>query len=188
MAGRHFFLHCCLLGLLMLAAGCAPSQPSSPGGDRLEDIRAYLRISERLATSGQIEYDQIKNLRDAGYEVVINLAIADERRNASEGYLVTQQGMAYFHIPVSFQQPALGDLDLFFGLMEAVHDKKIFVHCFANMRVSVFVYLYRTLQLGEPEEVARKDMQTIWDPSKDENWAKFIEDARARKDGVSPVP
>jgi protein tyrosine phosphatase (PTP) superfamily phosphohydrolase (DUF442 family) len=127
-----------------------------------------------------MDYDRIKDIKNAGFEVVINLAIADEKRNASEGYIVTQHGMAYFHIPVSFQEPALSDLDLFFRVMEAVEDKKVYVHCFANMRVSVFVYLYRTMRLGEAEQAARQDMRAIWDPSTDENWAKFIEAARAR--------
>jgi len=155
-------------------------QPGS-GGNELEDIRAYLRISERLSTSGQIEYDRIESIKKAGFDVVINLAIADKKRNASEGFLVTEQGMTYIHIPVSFQEPALSHLDLFFRMMDALADKKVYVHCFANMRVSVFVYLYRTLRLGESEEVARKDMQAIWDPLEDENWAKFIEDARRRR-------
>jgi hypothetical protein len=49
------------------------------------------------------------------------------------------------------------------------------------MRVSVFVYLYRVLQLGVSEQTARVDLKKIWDPSTQDQWARFIEQARAKK-------
>jgi uncharacterized protein (TIGR01244 family) len=149
--------------------------------DKLDEIRAYRRISDQMATSGQIAYQQIPTIKAEGFEVVVNLAPADERRNGSEGFLVVKEGMSYVHIPVSWKDPSLRDLDLFFDVMEANKDRKVFVHCFANMRVSVFIYLYRTIQLGESEELARRDLRAIWDPAEQEQWVKFIEAARERQ-------
>lgn len=151
----------------------------------LEDIRAYLRINDQLATSGQITYDEIALLKEAGFEVVINLAPADEERNGSEGFLVTQAGMTYIQIPVSWKNPAPRDLQLFFDVMEANKDRKVYVHCFANMRVSAFVYLYRTLALGESEMVARADMEKIWDPNSQEQWSSFIKQIKASHESGS---
>ncbi len=144
----------------------------------LEDIRAYLEINDQLSTSGQITYEEIALLKEAGFDVVINLAPADEERNGSEGFLVTQQGMTYIQIPVSWKNPAPRDLQLFFDVMAANKDRKVYVHCFANMRVSAFVYLYRTLQLGESEVAARADMEKIWDPNAQDQWVRFIEQAQ----------
>lgn len=149
---------------------------------QLEDIQAYVRISDHLSTSGQIAYDQIELLKQAGFEVVVNLAPADEARNGLEGYLVAEQGMTYLQIPVSWREPSQRDLQLFFDVLTQNQDRKVFVHCFANMRVSAFVYLYRTLHQGISEDQARADLEKIWKPENQDQWAAFIETARAEKE------
>ncbi len=78
------------------------------------------------------------------------------------------------------RKATLDDLDLFFGVMEANADRKVFVHCFANMRASAFVYLYRTMVQGVPEYVASATMSEVWDPSEVEQWGALIEGAKAR--------
>lgn len=149
----------------------------------LETVRNFQVVSESLASSGQIGYDQIPLLREQGYEVVVNLAVADEERNGEEGFLVTQEGLTYVHIPVDWQEPQLSDLQLFFDIMEASGERKVYVHCFANMRASAFVYLYRSLVLGVPEAEARATMNDVWDPNELEQWAELIENAQARWGG-----
>lgn len=165
--------------LLLLVVGISPLLAHAQDSARLKATRAYLPITDHLTTSGQIAYDAIADIRAAGYEVVINLAVADPERNGEEGFRVIEEGMTYLHIPVSWQEPALRDLDLFFDLMDANRDRKVYVHCFANMRVAVFVYLYRTLRLGVPEADARADLLAVWDPATQEQWAAFIEQAKA---------
>jgi uncharacterized protein (TIGR01244 family) len=153
-----------------------PCTPESPRA--LSDIPAYRLIDNRLATSGQIAYDDITAIQAAGYDMVVNLAPADKDRNGEEGFRVVEQGMAYMHIPVSWENPSLRDLDLFLDFMTQNRDRKVFVHCFANMRVSTFVYLFRTLKEGVPEEEARKDLLAVWDPASLAQWHSFVERAR----------
>jgi hypothetical protein len=62
--------------------------------------------------------------------------------------------------------------------MEANQDKKCFVHCIANARVSAFVMLYRVLRQGVPLEEARALMQQIWTPN--ETWQAFIDETLAQ--------
>ena len=162
--------------VLFVAAAAPDAAAQSDAG--LADTRAYLRVSEQLGTAGQITYDEVEAVKDAGFDLVINLAPADEERNRLEGYLVTQQEMTYIHIPVSWQEPSQRDLRLFFDVMKANEDRNVFVHCFANMRVSAFVYLYRTLEKGESEDAARADLAKIWDPATQPQWAAFIEEAK----------
>ena len=165
--------------LIVLVSVFMEPQAIAQGTDaELAGARAYLRISERVGTAGQITYDEIEAVKKAGFDIVINLAPADEERNQLEGYLVTEQGMAYVQIPVSWEEPSQRDLQLFFDVMKANIDRNVFVHCFANMRVSAFVYLYRTLLLGEAENVARADLAKIWDPATQPQWVAFIEEAR----------
>jgi hypothetical protein len=58
--------------------------------------------------------------------------------------------------------------------MKAFPGLKIWVHCAMNMRVSVFIYLYRRLLLGESEKDASSIMSQIWSPN--EIWQEFIRD------------
>ena len=167
---RQWFLTVLLMAVPMTAAA------QTDAG--LADARAYLRISDQLGTAGQITYDEVPAVKAAGYDVVVNLAPAHEERNALEGFHVTQEGMTYVQIPVSWQEPSQRDLQLFFDVMKANADRSVLVHCFANMRASAFVYLYRTLHDGVPEDVALADMAEIWDPATQPQWAAFIAEAQ----------
>lgn len=158
----------------LLAAPAAYAQPAP-----LETIRNFQVVDDHLTSAGQIADDQIPLLRDAGYEVVVNLAVADEERNGREGFLVAESGLTYVHIPVEWTAPQVRDVELFFDVMEAHRARKTFVHCFANMRATVFVYLYRTLVEGVPEAEARATMHEIWDPAEQQPWADLIERVRA---------
>jgi protein tyrosine phosphatase (PTP) superfamily phosphohydrolase (DUF442 family) len=153
----------------------------TPGSDlSLQKIRAYLRIDDKIATSGLVTSEQIEQIRDAGFEVVVNLAPADVERNFLEGYDVTGAGMTYVQIPVSWQAPSLRDLEMFFDVMASNSDRKVYVHCHANMRASTFIYLFRVLKGGVPEERARVDLLRIWDPSGAEQWADFMAAAKKK--------
>lgn len=145
----------------------------------LSEIRNYTWVSDRLASAGQIGYEQIPLLKEEGYEVVINLAVADRERNGEEGFLVVDAGLTYIHIPVDWEEPTLRDVELFYDVMRANEGRKVFVHCFANMRASAFVYLYRTMVEGVPEEEARAVMAEVWDPAEVEQWADLIRRAQA---------
>ena len=160
-------------------AGGAEETGEAP--QTLEDAHNFVRISDKLSTSGQITNEEIVAAKDAGFEVVVNLAPARRERNHEEGFRVTESGMTYVQIPVDWREPALRDLELFFDVMDANRDRKVYVHCFANMRVSVFVYLYRTIREGVPEAEAWEEVLKVWDPGADPEtaqWPRFIERAQ----------
>lgn len=164
--------------LLALPAAEVRAQQADP--EPLSSVRNFQEISERLSSAGQIGYDQIPLLREEGYQVVVNLAVADSARNGEEGFLVAQSGLTYVHIPVDWEAPRLDDVEMFFDVMQANRDRKVFVHCFANMRASAFVYLYRTLVEDVPEAEARATMVEVWDPEELDQWADLIRRAQAR--------
>jgi len=165
-------------GLLAATAVLVPAAGAQDAPEPLETVRNFQSISAELSSAGQIGYAQIPLLDEEGYQVVVNLAVADEERNGREGFLVAEAGLAYVHIPVDWEAPSLEDLELFFDVMEANEGRKVFVHCFANMRASAFVYLYRTLVQGVAEEEARATMNEVWDPQELEQWADLIRRAQ----------
>ena len=168
---------------LVLSTLMTPGAHAQQAPPPLETIRNFQVVTDRLASAGQIGYEQIPLLREQGYEVVVNLAIPDAERNAEEGYRVTQTGLTYVHIPVVWEEPTVENVEMFFDVMEANKDRKVFVHCFANMRASAFVYLYRSLVEGVPEPEARATMTAVWDPSGTAPWADLIERVKVERGG-----
>lgn len=142
----------------------------------ITDITNYLEIKPGLGTAGMPTVDQIKSIADAGYQAVINLAL-DESPGAisDEREMVTSLGMKYIHIPVVWESPQISDLEQFFTSMQVLAGYKVFVHCVLNMRVSVFVYLYRVIHLKEDPEVAFQDLLKIWQP--DDTWQDLMDRA-----------
>ncbi|MEY3299893.1 MAG: hypothetical protein RLZZ597_3153 [Cyanobacteriota bacterium] len=142
----------------------------------LATIRQFLPLSDTLATAGQPNEAEFAAIAQAGYKVVINLALpTSDHALPNEKATVEGLGMAHVSIPVVWDDPTLADLDQFFQAMEAHSDQKILVHCALNMRVSAFVYLYRVLKLGLDPATAQRDLFAIWQPN--ERWQRFIDEA-----------
>ncbi len=145
----------------------------------LSTIYNMLPVADGLGTAGQPTSAQLAAIKEAGYEVVINLATGQTPRDLpNEADVVAAQGMEYIHIPVIWDNPTEADLARFFEAMDATQDKKRFVHCIANMRVSACIFLYRVLRQGMPVKEARAAMAKIWEPNP--IWHTFITDALGR--------
>ena len=145
----------------------------------LEEIYNFRWRAPNLATGGQPLESELRAVAAAGFGVVINLALLDaEYSLADEPGLVRELGMTFFHIPVIWECPTQENLQQFFTLMRQVEGRKVFLHCAANMRVSVFLALYRMLQLGWSYPDAMAQVTDIWEP--DEVWEAFIKRALHR--------
>jgi uncharacterized protein (TIGR01244 family) len=141
----------------------------------LAGIYNYRRLSDRIATSGQPTEGELAAIADAGYQVVINLGLTNtDYALPDEASLAASLGLHYVHIPVLWEQPTRGDLDRFLQAMDRYRDCKVWVHCAANMRVSVFMAIYRALRLGWSYERALVDVHALWVPN--ETWQRFLDD------------
>ena len=144
----------------------------------LTEIYSFRAIGDRLGTAGQPTENQLRMVREAGFEAVINLALpTSDNALANEGSVVTGLGMSYVHIPVDFKAPTSRDFRAFCRVMEAFIDRSVFVHCAANMRVSAFVFLYRVLCQRVARAEAERDLHAIWKP--DDVWNRFIQEQLA---------
>ncbi|AHF03914.1 hypothetical protein MARPU_08575 [Marichromatium purpuratum 984] len=123
------------------------------------------QVFDWLWTSGQLSEADIAALPRLGVDTVINLA-PPTAHNALPGEAehITALGLSYIQIPVDWEQPQISDYQTFSVLLRALQreGRRVWVHCARNMRVSAFVYLYRRIELGEAEEVARFPMREVW--------------------------
>lgn len=144
--------------------------------NNLENIPNLLQISDLITTAGQPSPEQFAAIKEAGFELVINIgllespgALRDERK------VVSDLGMIYTQIPVVFEAPQIEEAARFCDLITFNANRKIFVHCIANKRAACFIYIYRVLCTDVDEAEARRDLERAWTP--DAIWEEFIADA-----------
>jgi protein tyrosine phosphatase (PTP) superfamily phosphohydrolase (DUF442 family) len=143
----------------------------------VKDIYNYWFLNEKLSSSGMPTAEQVKEVADAGVQVVINLALTTSPGALpNEDSVVESLGMKYIHIPIEWNNPTKQNLEDFFSAMDAHKDDKVHVHCQANYRVSAFIMLYRVLKLGWKKEDAIPVMEKMWNPEDFPVWQKFIEE------------
>lgn len=140
----------------------------------LASIYNYRSVGESLCTSGQPSVSQLREIAEAGFTTIINLALHDDPRYSlpDEAGVVQSLGMTYMHIPVQFSAPKEANLLEFFAAMQAHEGESVWVHCAANMRVSAFLGLYRVIKQGWERTSAFDLMEGLWQPN--EIWSSFI--------------
>ena len=143
--------------------------------DALNTIRNFRRLDGRVATAGQPSESQLRDIAEAGFRSVINLALkTSPGALPDEGERVMALGLDYVHIPVDFTAPTTSDYAQFATAMQAREGQTVFVHCIANYRVSAFMAIYRVKRLGWDRAVALDRLREVWEP--DEVWARFLDE------------
>jgi len=126
----------------------------------VKKISNYIKVNKNISTSGLLSKADIKKISNKGFDVIINLSVDDDRSLTHEGKIVSKNGMVYIHIPISWTKPQKDRMHLFFHILDGFikEDKKVFIHCMKNYRVSVFMYLYKrdVLKEKKPKFIAPK--------------------------------
>jgi protein tyrosine phosphatase (PTP) superfamily phosphohydrolase (DUF442 family) len=139
----------------------------------LAAIDYVLKLSDTVTTAGQPTVEQFAAIKAAGYHVVVNLALPSSTNAIPhEQAIVEAQNLVYVHLPVVWEEPTLTDFQQFVSVMQTHDKQRVFVHCAMNMRVSVFMYLYRRLCEGVDETIAAQSLHQIWVPN--DRWRSFI--------------
>jgi protein tyrosine phosphatase (PTP) superfamily phosphohydrolase (DUF442 family) len=142
--------------------------------ESLQSIFNFLPINGQIATAGQPTVEQFRDIHEAGYQLVVNLALLTSTNAIeNEQSIVESLGMQYIHIPVEWENPTLQDFENFLSAMNASADKPVFVHCAMNMRVSAFMYLYQRIHQQISDEQAKVNLEKIWLPN--ETWQRFMQ-------------
>ena len=142
---------------------------------RLDEIYNYLKIDDKICTSGQPTVDQLRSATEQGIQIVINLATLDsETTLEDEAGLVRDLGMEYVHIPVEWDNPTPENFETFVLMMQQTAGSSILIHCVANYRVTVFFSLYAMKTLGWSEDQVDALIASIWEGGPYPIWDTFI--------------
>jgi protein tyrosine phosphatase (PTP) superfamily phosphohydrolase (DUF442 family) len=145
------------------------------------DIYNYIKVDDEIVTGGQPTAEQLESLAAEGFKAVINLAPVDPVRSpADEGELLRSLELAYYHIPVDWENPRDSDFAEFEGAMAQRPKGKLLIHCMANYRVTAFYSLYARKHLGWSEAQADAFRARIWEGSDYPIWQEFIARMEAR--------
>jgi len=165
--------------LLLIALAFPAAAHDGPAPNRVD-------VSPRLLTSGQPTKAFLETLKDQGYEAVVYLApptVGDAL--AEEPRIVGRQGLVYVNIPIAWEKPTAADFQSFTRVMQALGERKVYVHCQMNLRASSMVFLHRVITLKEPPEKAWEAVQRAWVPNA--TWKAYIL-ATLKTNGVSYEP
>lgn len=142
------------------------------------DIRNFLRLSNRVTTSGALQPGDPARLAAMGAARVINLAMPDHPEALPDAEAeMAAAGLGYTPIPVPWHAPSEAHYRAFVAALEA-DDRPVHVHCVMNWRVSAFFCRYHREQ-GLADSAARAIMQQVWDPETSDypgadTWAAFV--------------
>jgi CubicO group peptidase (beta-lactamase class C family)/protein tyrosine phosphatase (PTP) superfamily phosphohydrolase (DUF442 family) len=146
------------------------------------DITNLTVLNDLLWSAGQPTRAQLAEVAEAGFETVINLALAtSDNALADEAEAAQSLGMEYIHIPVVWDAPRPENLQDFMDAMDARQGKKVFVHCAMNYRASAFVALWRVLRQDWEAGEAFATQKTVWDISEYPVWEKFVRESLSRR-------
>ena len=175
-----------LAGLLLVGMAHADDtqeQPTNSDGvaqDALEtatvqDILNFHEMTDNIAIGGQPTVSQLAQVADAGYSVVVNLAMHDsDNAIPEEGSVTASLGMSYIHIPVPSDAPTSAHVRKFFNVMDAFDGEKVFVHCVVSGRVSAFINRYMMLRMGASAEQSTSPLLQRWLPAMEEPWTSIM--------------
>jgi len=146
---------------------------------KLENILNFKNNGENLSTSGQPREDEFKLIADTGFEIIINIRpefemiyVFDERN------IVSNLGLEYFQIPMTFDTLNCQILTDFFEILEQNKEKKVLVHCHRNIRVSALILFYRIIAQKWDKETALKEFSQFIEVSP--MWIKYIDEHISR--------
>lgn len=147
------------------------------------DIRNFLRLSDKVTTSGRLQPGDPARLAAIGVRRVINLALANhpEALPDAEAELAAA-GLTYTHIPVPFDAPTEDHYRAFAAALTA-DDAPVHVHCIMNWRVSAFFCRYNCAH-GMARDEAHALMHKVWNPATldyphADKWAAFVQGENA---------
>ncbi len=120
----------------------------------LSGVANACQILPNVISGGQPTADQLKALKTAGGEIVLDLRDPMEPRPVDEPALVQDLGMEYVNIPVRAGSLDDTTLEQILAVLRRAGDRTVFFHCGSGSRVGGALIPYFILDQGLEEQDA----------------------------------
>ena len=144
---------------------------------RLHDLRNNQVNTPTMVSSGLPDRAHFEELKSNGVVNVIDLIPGDR---SEESKLMGALGLQYRNIKVLWENPTIENFDDYAAAIQRFESEGgvTLTHCQLNWRGAVFTCLYRVIHLHEAENIAKQDLDAIWQPN--DVWLNFIEDVKTK--------
>ena len=112
------------------------------------------QILPNVISGGQPTAEQLKDLKAAGGQIVLDLRDPMEPRPVDEAALVRELGMEYVNVPVRAGSLDDTTLEHILAALRGAGDRTVFFHCGSGSRVGGALIPYLILDQGMEEEDA----------------------------------
>jgi len=112
------------------------------------------QILPNVVTGGQPTAEQLRALKEAGGEIVLDLRDPMEPRPVEEAALVRELGMEYVNVPVGAGSLDDATLERILAVLRRAGDRTVFFHCGSGSRVGGALIPYFILDQGLEEQDA----------------------------------
>lgn len=112
------------------------------------------QILPTVISGGQPTAEQLRNLKAAGGEIVLDLRDPMEPRPVDEAALVRELGMEYVNVPVRAGSLDDATLEQILAALRRAGDRTVFFHCGSGSRVGGALIPYFILDQGMEEQDA----------------------------------
>ncbi|MGG7053957.1 beta-lactamase hydrolase domain-containing protein [Nitrosomonas sp. ANs5] len=140
--------------LLMLLTSAANAKDQVPYATQVNDLMRYQRVTPKIATSGALSNDSIKELVKHSFRTVIDLR-PEPDETQKEKLAVEAENMLYINIPVTREGIDESQLTAFKQAI-AQASPPILVHCATGNKAGAMWTSYR-LSEGTPPNIAFKE-------------------------------
>jgi protein tyrosine phosphatase (PTP) superfamily phosphohydrolase (DUF442 family) len=136
-------------------------------------ISNFIQYNEWLASGSRPKTEQIQELKNNGFEVVLNiLPLTAKNPLADEDIQVKKAGMKYQHLPLDYTNVIPELYELFKSTLNSFSGEKTFVHCGGNIYSSNLVHMYLVLEKEMTETESSQYLLKIHKPT--EIWINYF--------------
>ena len=136
-------------------------------------IENYYQYSDKLASGAQPTEADLSKLKEEGFEVIFNISTSSAKNALSnESAIIEKLGMFYVNFPVDCSDLQPIHYLTFEGIMNGIKDKKVFVHCGANIKSSNLIHMWDVLSNNKDEEQSLETLFEIQNP--EEKWFEYF--------------
>jgi protein tyrosine phosphatase (PTP) superfamily phosphohydrolase (DUF442 family) len=135
-------------------SNCSGELDLSKAFEAMSGIPNACQVHPNLITGGQPSAQQLRALKDAGGDIVLDIRDPMEARPVDEAALVSQLGMEYVSVPVRAGSLEDATLERILTVLRDAGERTIFFHCSSGNRVGGALIPYFILDQGMEEEAA----------------------------------